>query len=63
MKSKDRILLTAKPSAAALRHLETSDKTKAISKKGPYKKHVITDKSVRQKSKSHRLVVPTYKLK
>lgn len=57
-------MLAAKPNQAAIRHLEASKKSKDISKqKGPYKKHVITDQSVRHKAKSHRLVVPTHKLK
>ena len=68
-KSKDRILFTSKPNTAALRHLgeqnSASDKSKPIKKSsgGYHQKHVITDKSVKQKARSHRLVVPTYKLK
>lgn len=64
-KGKDKILLPNKPNAAALRHLSMADpKSKGI-KKGGFvpKKNILTDHSVRMKAKSHRLVVPTHKLK
>lgn len=61
-KAKDRILLQSKPNA--LRHLGApSDKSKSIKKGFQGKKNIITEQSVRQKVKSHRLVVPTSKLK
>lgn len=67
-KGKDRILLSAKPNEATLRHLgmqqqSTSDKSKKIKKQGGFQKNIITDHSVRMKAKSHRLVVPTNRLK
>jgi hypothetical protein len=47
-----------------MRNLSTSESSKKIKKSGPFgKKNVITDHSVRMKSKQHRLVVPTHKLK
>lgn len=60
-KGKDRILLN-KPNQSALRHLAPSDSSKKI-KKGFVKKDLLTSKQVRMKAKSHRLVVPTSKLK